>query len=39
LAGIVGQVLQAVRNDPELNADPKLHRPMELLILRTMGET
>lgn len=38
MAGIVGQVLQAVHNDPELSADPKLHRLMELLILRTMGE-
>jgi len=38
MAGIVGQVLQAVHDDPELNADPHLHRLMELLILRTMGE-
>jgi hypothetical protein len=38
VAGIVGQVLQAVHDDPQLNADPKLHRLMELLILRTMGE-
>lgn len=38
MAGIVGQVLQAVHNDPELSADPKIHRLMELLILRTMGE-
>jgi len=38
MAGIVGQVLQAIHDDPQLNADPKLHRLMELLILRTMGE-
>lgn len=39
MAGIVGQVLQAVHDDPQLSADPQLHRLMELLILRTMGET
>ena len=39
MAGIVGQVLQAVHNDPQLSADPQLHRLMDLLILRTMGET
>ena len=39
MGGIVGQVMQAVHNDPELNTDPKLHRLMELLILQTMGET
>ncbi len=38
MAGIVGQVLQAVHDDPKLSADPQLHRLMELLILRTMGE-
>lgn len=38
MAGIVGQVLQAVHNDPQLSADPQLHRLMELLIVRTMGE-
>jgi hypothetical protein len=38
MAGIVGQVLQAVHNDPELSGDRKLHRLMELLVLRTMGE-
>ena len=38
MAGIVGQVLQAVHDDPQLSADPQLHRLMELLIVRTMGE-
>lgn len=38
MAGIVGQVLQAVHNDPQLSADPQLHRMMELLIRRTLGE-
>ena len=38
MAGIVGQVLQAVHNDPQLSTDPQLHRLMELLIVRTMGE-
>ncbi len=38
IAGIVGQVLQAVHDDSQLSADPQLHRLMELLILRTMGE-
>jgi len=38
MAGIVGQVMQAVHNDPALSADRKLHRMMELLILQTMGE-
>jgi len=39
MAGIVGQVLRAVHDDPQLNADPQLHRLIELLIVRTMGET
>jgi len=38
MAGIVGQVLQVVHDDPQLSADPQLHRLMELLIIRTMGE-
>lgn len=38
MAGIVGQVLQGVHHDPQLSADPQLHRMMELLIRRTPGE-
>jgi hypothetical protein len=38
IGGMVGQVLQAVHNDPQLSADPQIHRLMEVLILRTMGE-
>ncbi|UCC96947.1 MAG: hypothetical protein JSW66_14015 [Phycisphaerales bacterium] len=38
IAGIVGQVLQAVHEDPQLSADPQLHRIMELLIRSTLGE-
>ena len=38
ISGLVGQVLQAVHDDPQLSADPQIHRLMELLILRTMGE-
>jgi len=39
MAGIVGQLLQAVHEDPQLSEDTQLHRLMELLVLRTMGET
>ncbi len=39
MAGIVGQLLTAVHEDPELSKDTRLHRLMELLVLRTMGET
>lgn len=39
MAGIVGQLLKAVHEDPELSKDVRLHRLMELLVLRTMGET
>ncbi len=39
MAGIVGQLLKAVHEDPELSKDTRLHRLMELLVLRTMGET
>lgn len=39
MAGIVGQLLQAVHEDPQLSQDTQLHRMMELLIRRTMGET
>lgn len=39
VAGIVGQLLQAVHEDTQLSGDTELHRLMELLVLRTMGET
>jgi len=39
IAGIVGRLLQAVHEDPQLSKDTQLHRLMELLVLRTMGET
>ena len=39
MAGIVGRLLQAVHEDPKLSEDTQLHRLMELLVLRTMGET
>ena len=39
IAGIVGQLLQAVHEDPELSRDTQLHLMMELLVRRTMGET
>jgi hypothetical protein len=39
MAGIVGQLLKAVHEDPQLSQDAQLHRMMELLIRRTMGET
>jgi len=39
MAGIVGQLLRAVHEDPQLSEDTQLHRLMELLVLRTMGET
>jgi hypothetical protein len=39
MAGIVGRLLQAVHEDPQLSKDTELHRLMELLVLRTMGET
>jgi len=39
IAGIVGQLLRAVHEDPQLSEDIQLHRMMELLVLRTMGET
>lgn len=38
IAGIVGQLLQAVHDNPDLSTDRELHRLMELLIHRTMGE-
>ena len=38
MAGIVGQLLQIVQDDPELARDTQLHRLMEMLVLRTMGE-
>lgn len=39
IAGIVGQLLRAVHEDPKLSEDTELHRLMELLVVRTMGET
>ena len=39
IAGIVGQLLKAVHEDPQLSKDKQLHRLMELLVRRTMGET
>ena len=39
MAGIVGRLLQVVHEDPKLSEDTQLHRLMELLVLRTMGET
>ena len=39
MAGIVGQLLTAVHEDPQLSKDTRIHRLMQLLVLRTMGET
>ncbi len=39
IAGIVGQLLTAVHKDPQLSKDTQIHRLMQLLVLRTMGET
>ena len=39
IAGIVGRLLQVIHEDPQLSEDTQLHRLMELLVLRTMGET
>jgi len=39
MAGIVGRLLQVIHEDPKLSEDTQLHRLMELLVLRTMGET
>ena len=39
IAGLLGQLLQAIHEDPQLSKDTQLHRMMELLVLRTMGET
>ncbi len=39
IGGLIGQLLQAVHEDPQLSKDTQLHRMMELLVLRTMGET
>ena len=38
MAGIVGQLLKIVHEDPQLSQDVQLHRMMELLVRRTMGE-
>ncbi len=39
MAGIVGELLKVVHDDPQLSQDTQLHRMMELLVRRTMGET
>ncbi len=39
MAAIVGQVLKAVHEDPQLSNDKQIHRLMEVLVRRTMGET
>lgn len=39
IAGIVGQLLKAVHEDPQLSKDTQIHRLMQMLVLRTMGET
>ena len=39
IGGLVGQLLKAVHEDPQLSKDTQLHRMMELLVRRTMGET
>jgi hypothetical protein len=39
MAGIVGQLLNAVHEDPQLSKDKQLHHLMQMLVLRTMGET
>ena len=35
---MAGKIMQAVHNDPQLSADRKLHRMLELLIRQTLGE-
>lgn len=39
MAGIVGELLKIVHDDPQLSHDTQLHHIMELLVRRTMGET
>jgi hypothetical protein len=39
MAGIVGQLLKVVHEDPQLSKDTRIHRLMQLLVVRTMGET
>lgn len=39
IAGIVGQLLKAVHEDPQLSKDTQIHRMMQMLVVRTMGET
>ena len=39
MAGIVGQLLKAIHEDPQLSKDTQIHRLMQLLVRRTMGET
>ncbi|MBM4025059.1 MAG: hypothetical protein FJ280_06565 [Planctomycetes bacterium] len=38
MAGIVGRLLQVIQDDSKLAGDAQLHRLMEMLILKTMGE-
>ena len=39
MAGIVGELLKAIHEDPQLSKDIQIHRSMQLLVRRTMGET
>jgi hypothetical protein len=39
IAGIVGRLLKAVHEDPQLSKDTRIHRLMQMLVVRTMGET
>ena len=39
IAGIVGQLLKVVHEDPQLSKDTRIHRLMQMLVVRTMGET
>jgi len=39
MAGIVGQLLKVVHENPQLSKDKQIHQLMQMLVLRTMGET
>lgn len=39
IAGIVGQLLKVVHENPQLSKDTQIHQMMQMLIVRTMGET
>ena len=39
MAAILGQILKAVHENPQLSKDQYLHRMMEMLVRRTMGDT